>query len=96
MSKRFTASEKWDKPWHRRLPPRLSQRQTDALLKAGFDPARMSLQDALAEHWELIRASDKQRAILTRYYPAEQVNKLPRWDAAKLLDGLAKNGWRKP
>jgi hypothetical protein len=23
MSKRFTASEKWDKPWHRRLPPRL-------------------------------------------------------------------------
>jgi hypothetical protein len=56
----------------------------------------MSLQDALAQHWELIRASDKQRAILTRYYPAEQVNKLPRWDAAKLLDGLAKNNWRKP
>jgi hypothetical protein len=21
---------------------------------------------------------------------------LPRWDAAKLLDGLAKNNWRKP
>jgi hypothetical protein len=25
-----------------------------------------------------------------------EFDKLPRWQAAKLLDGLAKNGWRKP
>jgi superfamily II DNA or RNA helicase len=92
----FSAWQRQAAKWEGHRQSRLSQRQTDALLKAGFDPARMSLQDALAQHWELIRASDKQRAILTRYYPAEQVNKLPRWEAAKLLDGLAKNGWRKP
>jgi superfamily II DNA or RNA helicase len=92
----FSAWQRQAAKWDGHRQTRLSQRQTDALLKAGFDPARMSLQDALAQHWELIRASDKQRAILRRYYPAEQVNKLPRWDAAKLLDALAKNGWRKP
>jgi superfamily II DNA/RNA helicase len=92
----FSAWQRQAAKWDGHRQTRLSQRQTDALLRAGFDPARMSLQDALAQHWELIRASDKQRAILRRYYPAEQVNKLPRWEAAKLLDGLAKNRWRKP
>jgi type I site-specific restriction endonuclease len=92
----FSAWQRQAAKWEGHRQTRLSQRQTDALLKAGFDPARMSLQDALAQHWELIRASDKQRAILRRYYPAEQVDKLTRWDAGRFMDNLAKNGWRKP
>jgi hypothetical protein len=56
----------------------------------------MSVADALRTHWELIRASDKQRAVLYRYYPKEQVDKMPRWTAAQTLDALAKNQWRKP
>jgi hypothetical protein len=75
---------------------RLSEKQRNKLALAGYDPDRMSVKDALAKHWELIRASDKQRAVLYRYYPKEQVDKMPRWTAAQTLDALAKNQWRKP
>lgn len=91
----FAAWQKKAAKWEGYRQSQLSEKQKNTLLRAGFDPARMTVQEALSHHWELIRASDKQRTVLYRYYPTDQVDKLPRWEAARLLDALAKNGWRK-
>ena len=75
---------------------RLSWKQRETLVRNGYDPDRMSVGDALARHWQCIRASDRQRAVLYRFYPRADVDKMPKWEAARCLDALAKNGWRRP
>jgi hypothetical protein len=92
----FSAWQQRAQKWDGYRQTKASMKDKDACRRRGKDPDRMSDEDVIAEAWEDRRATDKQRNVLYRYYPAEQVNKLPRWEAAKLLDGLAKNNWRKP
>jgi hypothetical protein len=92
----FDAFTKTAQKWEGYQQRKLSEKQRNTLARAGYDPDRMSLQEGLAAHWECIRASDKQRAVLYRYYPKAQVDKMPRWEAARCLDALAKNGWKRP
>ena len=92
----FESFQRTRQKWEGHKQRRLSEKQRMRLVRAGIDPDRLTLTEALAAHWDLIRASDKQRAVLARYYPREEVERMTRWQAVEVLNALAKNGWRKP
>lgn len=85
----------WDSGKH------LSEKQTALLLKQGIDPAGMPYAQAkqvlnqLFYRWSAKLATLKQCNTVKRFYPEMDTAKLTMADASKLIDGLAKNGWRR-
>lgn len=77
----------------------ISEKMRAMLLKQGVDGDSMSYTEALQIGREIIRrfqtgqCSYRQAAVLKRYGYKTDVT---RAEASALLDGLAKNGWRKP
>jgi len=78
----------------------LSEKQRALLLKQGIDPDTLSYTqgrqviNSLFYRWENKLASYKQCATLSRF--GYDTKNLTRAEASQLLDGLAKNHWRRP
>lgn len=87
------------KRWTGHIQRRLSGKQFQRLLKAGFNPDHHSLAECLAKHRELIAASDKQRWFLAKLGAPKDIVEdqgLTRWGASELIDAAVKNGNKWP
>lgn len=91
----FSSFQRTVEKYEGHVQRRLSMKQRNTLALKGYDPDRMTVPEALAAHWECIRATDKQRSLLYRFYPQEDVDKMPRWEAGKIITAIANNGWKK-
>lgn len=78
----------------------LSEKQTSMLLKQGIDPSQMSFPEAkqvineMFRRWNGNLCSLKQCSLLKKH--GYETKNLAREEASKLIDALAKNGWRRP
>lgn len=87
-------AEKW-KGYKQRYP--LTDKQRNILSRNGYNPDDYAPDEGQAIITKLFRASDKQIGILIRAgYPAEEIANIQKWEASKLIDGVAKNGWKRP
>lgn len=81
---------------------RLSEKQRDLLMRQGIDPDSMSyaagrqLLNTLFARWKAKLATLKQCALVKKHYPEYDVKTLSMTKASELIDGLAKNGWKRP
>jgi type I site-specific restriction endonuclease len=80
----------------------LSPKQESLLLKIGVDPKNMPYAQARQllneqfRRWHENLATLKQCQTLKRFYPEINTTNLKMSDASKLIDDLARNGWRRP
>lgn len=78
----------------------LSEKQTNLLRKQGIDPADMSyaqgrqVLNEMFRRWDGKLATLKQCNLLQKH--GYETKDLTMADAGKLIDGLAKNGWKRP
>lgn len=94
----FAAFKKRAEYWkrHQQTTP-LSEKQKMILLRKGHNPDEMTPQEGQALITKLMGATDKQKKVLLRAgYKQDEVDCLQVWDASKLIDKVAKNGWKKP
>ncbi len=83
--------------WNNHVQRKLGDKQRERLLKSGWNPSEHSLVENIAEHKRLIGPSEKQMKILLKAgYKSEELQGLVKWDASKMIDVVAKNGWRRP
>lgn len=92
----FQLTPQQDRGWHKGKV--LSDKQKDMLMKQGINPEGMNYASAKQMLLEIFRRFDnglcsfKQAKLLKRYgYDGNQT----REEASKIIDAIAKNGWRK-
>lgn len=83
--------------WKNHTQRKLGEKQRARLLKSGWNPSAHSLEQNLAEFKRLISPSDKQMKVLLKAgYSRDELKDLVSWDASKMIDVVAKNGWKRP
>jgi superfamily II DNA/RNA helicase len=84
--------------WHRHVQKKpLTAKQRQIVIDAGENPDRHTPE----ENGEIIRkhfaATEPQvRLLVSKGYPESKARMLRKWEAGKILEGLAKNGWKRP
>ena len=95
----FALSPVQDRGWEE--GKRLSDKQRHMLMKQGIDPDTMGYAAGRQLLNEMFRrfagklATFKQAALLKKHYPEIDVKTLKMDVASKMIDALAKNGWRR-
>lgn len=72
-----------------------SRKQIALVRRLGHDTSRLTQQQIIRIWWEHCRATDRQRAVLYRYYDRNLVDKMTKWEASECIAALQRNGWRR-
>jgi len=87
-------AEKW-KSFKQRHP--LSSKQRHMILRFGKDPDRMTVEEGAQFLNSKFAMSDGQRRVLIRAgYKPEEIDGIKKWEASKLIEGVASNHWKRP
>lgn len=73
-----------------------TSKQRIALLRASYNPDDLSFADGKAILAKMFAASDGQMKVLLRYYTAEELEGVKKWEASKMIEAIKQAGWRKP
>jgi len=87
-------AERW-RSFKQRTP--LTSKQRHAIIRCGADPDTMTVEEGVKFLSEKFGISEPQRRLLLKGgYKAEELDGIKKWEAAKLIDAMINNNWRRP